>query len=34
MLLKLAQGMDMSETVYCPLDCINTDNVAEFEGYK
>lgn len=34
MLLKLAQGMDMSETVYCPLDVINTDNVAEFDGYK
>ena len=34
MLLKLAQGMEMSETVYCPLDVINTDNVAEFDGYQ
>ena len=34
MLLKLAQGMDMSETVYCPLDVINVDNVAEFDGYQ
>ncbi len=34
MLLKLAQGMEMSDTVYCPLDVINTDNVAEFDGYK
>ena len=33
MLLKLAQGMDMSETVYCPLDVINTENVAQFDGY-
>ena len=33
MLLKLAQGMEM-ETVYCPLDVINTDNVAEFDGYQ
>ncbi|MCR4963822.1 MAG: substrate-binding domain-containing protein [Firmicutes bacterium] len=34
MLLKLAQGMDMGDAVYCPLDAINTDNVAEFDGYK
>lgn len=34
MLLKLAQGMDMSQTIYCPLDIINTDNVSEFDGYK
>ncbi len=34
MLLKLSQGMEMSEAVYCPLDVINTDNVAEFDGYK
>lgn len=33
MLLKLAQGMDMSQTVYCPLDVINTENVAQFDGY-
>lgn len=33
MLLKLAQGMDMSQTVYCPLDVINTGNVAQFDGY-
>lgn len=33
MLLKLAQGMDMSRTVYCPLDVINTENVAQFDGY-
>ena len=32
MLLKLAQGMDMSQTVYCPLDVINTENVAQFDG--
>lgn len=34
MLLKLVQGMDMSQTVYCPLDVINTDNVAQFDGYR
>ncbi len=34
MLLKLAQGMDMSRTVYCPLDVINSANVAQFDGYK
>lgn len=33
MLLKLAQGMDMSQTVYCPLDVINTENVVQFDGY-
>ena len=33
MLLKLAQGMDMGQTVYCPLDVINTENVAQFDGY-
>lgn len=33
MLLKLAQGMDMSQTVYCPLDVINTENVAQFDAY-
>ena len=33
MLLNLAQGMDMSQTVYCPLDVINTENVAQFDGY-
>ena len=33
MLLKLAQGTDMSQTVYCPLDVINTENVAQFDGY-
>ena len=33
MLLKLAQGMDVSQTVYCPLDVINTENVAQFDGY-
>ena len=32
MLLKLAQGMDMSQIVYCPLDLINTENVAQFDG--
>lgn len=34
MLLKLSQGMDMSETVYCPLDIINTDTASEFDGYQ
>ena len=34
MLLKLCQGMEMSQTIYCPLDIINTDNVAEFDGYR
>ena len=34
MLLKLAQGMEMSGPVYCPLDIINTANVAEFDGYQ
>lgn len=33
MLLKLAQEMEMSQTVYCPLDIINTDNIAQFDGY-
>lgn len=33
MLLKLAQGMEMSETVFCPLDVINTENAAQFDGY-
>lgn len=34
MLLKLCQEMEMSQTIYCPLDIINTANVAEFDGYQ
>lgn len=34
MLLKLSQGMKMDKTIYCPLDIINTANVATFDGYK
>ncbi len=34
MLMKLSQGMEMNDVVYCPLDVINTDNISEFDGYK
>lgn len=34
MLMKLSQGMEMDDVVYCPLDVINTDNISEFDGYK
>ena len=34
MLLKLAQGMEMNQTVFCPLDVINSGNVAQFDGYR
>ena len=34
MLLKLAQGMEMEKTVFCPLDIINSGNVVQFDGYK
>lgn len=34
MLMKLSQGMEVDDVVYCPLDVINTDNISEFDGYK
>ena len=34
MALKLAQGMELKNTIYSPLHVVNAENVAEFKGYR
>lgn len=32
--LKISQGQDITEPVYCPLAIVNKDNVNEFDGWE
>ena len=32
--LKISQGQDITEKVYCPLTIVNKDNINEFDGWE